>query len=42
MSSRSMAEELFLSENTVNTHIKSILRKFTVSGRKAFLALFMQ
>jgi DNA-binding CsgD family transcriptional regulator len=42
MSSRNMAETLFLSENTVNTHIKSILRKFAVSGRKAFLALFIQ
>ena len=42
MSSREMAKTLFLSDNTVNTHIKSILRKFTVSGRKAFLALFTQ
>ena len=42
LSSRNMAEALFLSENTVNTHIKSILRKLGVSGRKAVMALFTQ
>jgi DNA-binding CsgD family transcriptional regulator len=42
MSSREMAEALGVSENTINSHIRRLLGKFGVSGRKAFLARFIQ
>lgn len=37
-STRDMAEELGISENTVKIHVRNVLGKFGVSSRKAFLA----
>lgn len=37
-SSTGIALALHISENTVNTHVKNILRKFDVTTRKAFMA----
>ena len=42
LSTRAISGQLYISENTVNTHIKNILRKFGVSGRKAFLINFIE
>lgn len=40
-STREMARQLAISEHTVTTHVKNILRKFSLPSRKAFLARFI-
>lgn len=38
---KSISEELRISDKTVATHVKNILRKFDVPSQKAFLSLFI-
>jgi DNA-binding CsgD family transcriptional regulator len=42
LSTRSMAQRLFLSENTIKTHVRNLLSKSGFPNRKAFLAFFIK